>query len=53
MWQDWPQSCELQKHSGTSSPAKKRPIALDLMVNMVFQAPSDELRAVEETIHAR
>ena len=31
--------------SGASSPAKKRPIDLDPMANMVFQAPFDEFHA--------
>ena len=35
--------------SGASSPAKKRPIDLDPMVNMVFQAPFDEFHEAEET----
>ena len=35
--------------SGSSSPATKRPIDLDPMVNMVFQTPSDEFHEVEET----
>ena len=35
--------------SGTSSPAKKRPIDLDPMVNMVFQASGDEFHEIEET----
>ena len=34
--------------SGASSPATKRPIDLDPMVNMVFQTPSDEFHEVEE-----
>ena len=35
--------------SGASSPAKKRPIDLDPMVNMVFQASGDEFHEIEET----
>ena len=35
--------------SGASSLAKKRPIDLDPMVNMVFQASGDEFHEIEET----
>ena len=51
MWQDWPQSCKLQELfcCGASSPAKKRPIDLDPMVNMVFQTSGDEFHEIEET----
>ena len=35
--------------SGASSPAKKRPIDLDPMVNMVFQTSGDEFHEIEET----